>query len=223
MTYQHLNHKLEPLTLPAGKVVCIGRNYAAHAQELGNEVPDRPVIFIKPSTSLVNWEHQIAIPTDRGECHHELELAILIGKRLTKANKNEANQAIAGITLALDLTLRDVQKELKQKGHPWEMAKAFDGACPVARWHELPSVDWLNQAKLQLVVNGQLRQKGSSELMLWPPLDLLCYVSRFITLCPGDLLLTGTPAGVNKLEVGDQVQASLEGILQLDSEVIAGE
>jgi 2-keto-4-pentenoate hydratase/2-oxohepta-3-ene-1,7-dioic acid hydratase in catechol pathway len=223
MSFRYLNYKLEPLPLVPGKVVCIGRNYAAHAQELGNEVPNRPVIFMKPSTALVNWNNTVAIPTDRGECHHELELAILIGKTLTKATQSQAAEAIEAVTLALDLTLRDLQSELKAKGHPWEMAKAFDGACPIAQWHPLPSLDWLNQAQLMLSVNGRVRQQGNSQLMLWPPLELLSYVSQYVTLQPGDVLLTGTPPGVNRLEVGDRLLATLDDFIQLESEVIAGE
>ncbi len=125
--------------------------------------------------------------------------------------------------MALDLTLRDVQSQLKHKSHPWEMAKAFDGACPVANWHNLPSVDWLQQASLELKVNGEVRQRGNSELMLWPPLELLSYVSQYFTLQPGDIVLTGTPAGVNQLVPGDRIEASLDSWLRLESEVIAGD
>lgn len=220
MSFLHLNHDLTPVGLPAGKVVCIGRNYVAHAKELGNEVPKRPVIFMKPTTSLVNWKDRVAVPVDLGECHHELELALLINKELKNATVEQSADAIGGVTLALDLTLRDLQNELKQKSHPWELAKAFDGACPLAPWHPLPSVEWLDSARLLLKINGDVRQQGDSQLMLWPPLQLVSYISQFFTLQPGDVVLTGTPAGVDKLSPGDRMEASLEGLMSVESEVI---
>lgn len=205
--------------LPAGKVVCIGRNYAEHARELGNPVPKQPVIFIKPATSLCHWNDKVFIPADLGECHHELELAVLIKDRLTKAAITDVVPAIAGVSLALDLTLRDLQQTLKSQGHPWEMAKAFDGACPIANWVALPSAKWLEQAEFSLSVNGELRQNASTELMLWPVIELIRYISHTFTLQPGDIVLTGTPKGVAALQPGDKLQANLSNLLTISSEV----
>ncbi len=117
--------------MPLGKVVCVGRNYAAHAKELNNPVPTEPVLFMKPSTALVKLDEPLVIPTDLGECHFEAEMSILIGQSLSNCTEDQASTAIAGIGLALDLTLRELQQELKEKRLPWEKAKSFDGACPV--------------------------------------------------------------------------------------------
>ncbi|WP_144394064.1 fumarylacetoacetate hydrolase family protein [Pleionea sediminis] len=207
--------------LKPGKVVCVGRNYAAHAKELGNEVPSSPVLFMKPATALVNWNDQVVIPTDRGECHHELELAVLIGQTLSSAYETEVEQSIVGISLALDLTLRDLQSDLKAKGHPWEMAKAFDGSCPVAQWMPLNSIEELSDCLLELSVNDSLRQSTLTSSMIWPVVPLIQYISKYFRLEPGDIILTGTPAGVAALHPGDHLQAKLANRLTIDSEVTA--
>jgi len=218
--YQHQSDIDSIKRLPAGKVVCIGRNYAAHAKELGNPVPKQPVIFIKPSTSLCHWNEKVYIPAGLGECHHEVELAILIKERLTNLeDTDDVVSAIAGVSLALDLTLRDLQQSLKSQGHPWELAKAFDGACPVSNWVELPSAEWLEQAEFSLSINGELRQTASAQLMLWPVIELIRYISQSFTLQPGDMVLTGTPEGVAALQPGDKLQASLSGLLTITSKV----
>jgi len=132
MSYQHRWIDGSAIDLPVGKVVCVGRNYAEHARELGNEVPDAPILFIKPASSLVPMAPSFNIPTDQGEVHHEIEMALLVSERLQNVDALTAQWSMAGFGLGLDLTLRDVQNELKKKGHPWERAKAFDGACPVS-------------------------------------------------------------------------------------------
>ncbi|NVJ60220.1 MAG: fumarylacetoacetate hydrolase family protein [Gammaproteobacteria bacterium] len=217
------------------KVVCVGRNYAAHAAELNNPVPDEPVLFIKPSSAVVPWSKQVAIPCDRGECHHELELAFLIGQRLTKASRDDCLNAIAGVTLALDLTLREEQSKLKQQGKPWELAKAFDGACPIAAWEPLDNIlscskgeanssdldlSCLAEVSIELKVNDKLCQAGQVRDMIWQPLDLIAHISQFFTLNPGDVVLTGTPAGVSSMELGDKLSASLNGQVVIESEVV---
>lgn len=192
-----------------GKVVCVGRNYADHAKELNNPVPAEPLWFIKPGSCVVPMKDAIRIPQRRGSCHHELEVAILIGERLCNADASAARAAIAGIGLALDLTLRDVQAALKENGHPWEIAKAFDGSCvlsdflPPTIFTDLQSIDF------SLQVNGIVRQKGSTAQQLFPMLSLLSIASSHFTLEPGDVLLTGTPAGVAALKVGDVLRAQL--------------
>ncbi len=191
------------------KVICVGRNYAPHAAELNNPLPQQPLLFIKPSTA-VSFLPQITIPSGVGECHHELELAIRIGQRLSKVSAVEAQQAIAGYGLALDLTLRDVQAELKALGQPWERAKAFDGSCVLSPWIN-PSEFHLEQdAELQLLVNNELRQHGHTASMLFSAVDLIVDISQQFTLLPGDVVLTGTPAGVGALHSNDRLELRLQ-------------
>jgi len=192
-----------------GKIVCVGRNYADHAKELNNPVPKAPILFIKPASSAVPMAGNIAIPKDQGSVHHELEIAILIGEQLSSATEEEVDSAIAGIGLALDLTLRDVQSELKEKGHPWERAKAFDGACPLSEFICANEFIDLNNIDLKLSKNGELQQQGSSADMLFPILPLIAEMSRHFTLNPGDVVITGTPAGFGPSEAGDSLIAEL--------------
>ncbi len=132
MNYKHLNIDESECPLPVGKVVCVARNYYAHIKELNNPVPTEPIFFIKPATALQTITDEIVIPSYSNNCHHETELAVLIGKKLSKADLDSAKDAIAGYGIALDLTLRDVQQKMKEKGYPWEVAKAFDGSCPIS-------------------------------------------------------------------------------------------
>ncbi len=132
MAYQHRYLDGSPLDLPVGKIVCIGRNYLDHIRELNNAVPETPILFMKPATALLGLDEPIRLPAGRGECHHEVELAVLVGQELRDADAATARRAVAGYGVALDLTLRDLQNELKKKGHPWETAKAFDGSCPLS-------------------------------------------------------------------------------------------
>ncbi len=209
----------EAIKWPPGKIVCIGRNYADHAKELNNPVPERPLLFIKPATSAVDMLQPIRLPEGRGSCHHETEMALLIGAPLSACDRQQAASAIAGYAVALDLTLRDLQSELKQKGHPWELAKAFDGACPLSPFQPLEDVAALGQLEISLAINGEIRQQGNSRQMLMPPLDLLCYISRHFTLLPGDLVLTGTPAGVGPLNPGDALELRLGDALRVSTRV----
>ena len=192
-----------------GKIVCVGRNYAEHAKELNNPVPKAPILFIKPASSAVPMAGNISVPEDQGSVHHELEIAILIGEQLSSATEEEVDGAIAGIGLALDLTLRDVQSELKEKGHPWERAKAFDGACPLSEFIEANEFIDLNSIELKLTKNDEVQQQGSSSQMLFPILPLIAEMSRHFTLNPGDVVITGTPAGVGPIEAGDSLVAEL--------------
>ncbi|MFM1605299.1 MAG: fumarylacetoacetate hydrolase family protein [Porticoccaceae bacterium] len=205
--------------LPLGKVVCVGRNYAAHAKELNNPVPTEPVLFIKPSTSLVKLEEPLAIPSHLGECHFEAEMSILIGQSLSNCNHEQASEAIAGIGLALDLTLRELQQELKEKGLPWEKAKSFDGSCPVSGFVPISQGTNLQDQQILLLQNQQIKQNGNTEDMLTSVLALLSYISQFFTLLPGDIVLTGTPAGVGPLKPGDQLSLSLSDSIHCITEV----
>lgn len=199
-----------PFSSPVGKIVCIGRNYAAHAAELNNPVPDTPVLFIKPADAACDLQAPLTIPLSQGDVHHELEVAVLIGQRLTAASEADVASALAGIGLGLDLTLRDVQSVLKEKGLPWERAKAFDGSCPLSPFVSAARVsDWQN-LNFSLHRNGAQQQSGNSSDMVNPVLSLIAHMSQTFTLNPGDVVMTGTPPGVGPLEAGDTLELSLE-------------
>jgi len=216
MAYQHQFDDGRAVDWPLGKVVCIGRNYAAHAAELNNPIPTTPLLFIKPASAVVNMAEPFRVPRDLGEVHFETELAILIGQPLTSADETQAAEAIAGVGLGLDLTLRDLQDALKKAGQPWEKAKSFDGACPLSSFISPDNID-LTDCQIRLQVNGELRQDGNSSQMLTPVLELLSYASRFFTLNPGDVVLTGTPAGVGPVRPDDQLVVELADQLRVET------
>lgn len=205
-------------TSAVGKVVCVGRNYAAHARELGNDTPASPLLFIKPSTSVVSMQEPIRVPRHLGLVHFEAEVALLIGERLQGVTPDRALSGVAGIGLALDLTLRDVQAELKAKGHPWERAKGFDGACPLSDFVAFDAasspVD-LSDLHFTLAIDGECRQRGHTALMLFDCAALLADISQSFTLEPGDVVLTGTPEGVGALPEGARLRLALEGHFEI--------
>ena len=215
MLYQHRFSDDRPCELPNGKIVCVGRNYAEHARELNNPIPKQPLLFIKPSTALAALDQPLAIPRDRGECHHELELALLIGQPLSEARAEETLAAIAGYGLALDLTLRELQSQLKEKGQPWERAKAFDGAAPVSGFIDARGISVRQDLGVTLEINDEVKQHGHTGLMLLPTFELLAEISQSFTLEPGDVVFTGTPAGVGPLNSGDKFTARLGNIIQV--------
>lgn len=217
--YCHAYVGATPCGLPVGKVVCVGRNYAAHAAELGNAVPDEPLLFIKPPSSVVDLGPSVRIPAGRGSVHHETEIAVLIGRELCNASPDEALRAILGVGVALDLTLRDVQDALKAKGQPWEISKGFDGACALSAFQPMTTDCDLTKLQTRLVVNGRRRQFASSAQMITPVIALLCFASRHFTLWPGDVLLTGTPAGVGPLVPGDKLLVEVAGVVNVRSVV----
>ena len=194
------------------KIVCVGRSYADHAKELGNAVPDRPVLFIKPSSSLIGLDDGISWNSALGSCHHECELTLRIDQTLkAETDPAKALAAIGAVTLGLDLTLRDLQTELKNKGQPWERAKSFDGACVLADWVDVSEIeDWKN-VHYTLEVNDAIRQSGDTALLLFPIAEMLCDMSQAFTIEAGDVVMTGTPAGVAALAAGDQLKMTLKG------------
>jgi 5-carboxymethyl-2-hydroxymuconate isomerase len=209
----------QPRPIPVGKIVCVARNYAEHARELGNPLPDRAVLFIKPASSLLADGGTVIIPAYGSDCHHEIELAVLIGRPGKAMAEGEALGHVAGYGVALDLTLRDVQADLKAKGLPWEIAKAFDTACPLSAFVPAERITDPQHLRLQLRVNGELRQDGTTAAMLRPVARLLSEASSYFTLEAGDILLTGTPAGVGPLRSGDRVEAVIEGVGRLSVNV----
>jgi len=219
MPYAHRYADGRTIPLPVGKVVCVGRNYADHARELNNPIPDTPLLFIKPATSIADLDAPLQLPDFGGPCHFEAELAVLIGAPLTRATPDRTLAAVAGYGLGLDLTLRELQERLKQKGHPWEMAKAFDHSCPLSAFVAVEQIADVEDCRYELWLNGQRQQRGDTRQMLTKVSALLAYCSQFFTLLPGDVVLTGTPAGVGVLQPGDQLKLSLEQCLTVNTRV----
>lgn len=205
------NDANERLRASIGKVVCVGRNYAAHAEELGNEVPKAPILFMKPASSVVSIRQGVVCPNPAlyGETHYEAELCVQLAADLSAATIEEAKQAIGGVTLGLDLTLRELQAELKEKGHPWERAKCFDGACVLGDWLDPQVFGDFTDVHYQLIINDALKQDGDSALMLFPVYELLVNISHAFSLQAGDVIMTGTPSGVGALQAGDQLSLKL--------------
>ena len=195
------------------KIVCVGRSYADHAKELGNAIPDRPVLFIKPPSALGDLDAGIEWNRDLGSCHYECELSLRIDRTLkNETDPVKALEAVGAVTLGLDLTLRDLQDNLKKKGQPWERAKAYDGACLLSDWVSVEDVvnDW-KDVHYTLHVNDALRQKGDTALLIFDVGTLLADISQVFTLEEGDVVMTGTPAGVAALHSGEQLKMTLKG------------
>lgn len=210
--YQHHNWQGALLDFPVSKVVCVGSNYAKHIKEMGSATPTEPVLFIKPETALCDIRQPLSIPREFGSVHHEVELAVLIGATLKQATQEHVSKAIAGYGIALDLTLRDVQAGCKKAGQPWEKAKGFDNSCPISGFIPLSEFqDDPQNVELKLLVNGEVRQQGSTADMIHPIVPLIAYMSKFFTLRAGDVILTGTPEGVGPMLSGDRLELSLGG------------
>ena len=188
------------------KVVAFGRNYAEHAKELGNEVPEIPIVFLKPSTAVVGPDAEVAYPALTSDLQYEGELAVVIGRRCAAVAPEDVAGVVFGYTVANDLTMRDIQKREGQ----WTRGKGFDGSCPLGPWVETE----LDPSALSLrsTVNGELRQDGTTADMLRDVAACVSWVSQAMTLLPGDVVLTGTPAGVGALQAGDEVSVTIEGI-----------
>ncbi len=206
--------------LPVGKIVCVGRNYAAHAKELGNEVPAFPLIFLKPASVLIHSGENIVYPDYSSEMHHEVELVLLIGKTIKDADDKTSEEAIAGYAVGLDMTLRDIQSELKKKGHPWTLAKVFDTSAAVSDFVSKNDYQIQGNEKISLTVNGELRQNSSLSYMIFSAPKIVNYISSKMTLEKGDLIFTGTPAGVGSVSRGDKIVAQIENISTLTTSVV---
>ena len=218
--YRHEDILAQKIDLPVGKIVCVGRNYLDHIQELNNPIPEQALLFIKPSTALTRLSSPVYIPKTHGRCDNEVEIAVLIKHSLNNVMPEQAQNAIWGMGLALDLTLRDVQSKLKSQGHPWERAKAFDGSCPISGFVAQQELNPANPLLFNLKVNQQLRQQGSSDEMMRDIVSLLVEISQNFTLLPGDIVLTGTPKGVAALHSGDKLTVNLDGHFSITTEVV---
>jgi len=191
----------------ASKIVCVGRNYAAHARELGNDIPERPLLFLKPPSSLLQSGEPIILPPDSARVEHEAEIAVVIGRRARHVSEAEALGCVAGYAPLNDVTARDLQRLDVQ----FTRAKGFDSFCPVGAPGAVPGGDW-RDLEVRCRVNGQERQRGSAHQMVFGIPKLLAYISRVMTLEPGDLIATGTPEGVGPLRDGDVVEVELSGV-----------
>jgi acylpyruvate hydrolase len=194
------------------KIICIGRNYADHARELNNPVPSRPVVFLKPETAILAGDRPFSIPPWTDDVHYEIELVVRICKQGKNLSVDDARQHYDEIGLGIDFTARDLQAELKAKGHPWERAKAFDDSAVVGRFVKLEALEKpVDDLHFQLLNHDDVVQDGHSADMLFPVGEMLAEISTFMTLCEGDLVFTGTPAGVAAVKPGDKLEGRLEG------------
>lgn len=194
-----------------GKIVCIGQNYRAHAKEMHSEAPTEPMIFLKASTSLIGDGDDIEA-LEVGRVDHEVELALVIGKRAKRVAEEDALAHVSHIAVFNDITARDMQSKARKAGQPWALSKSMDTFAPMSVPILLSSVKDVHDLDLELRVNGELRQKGNTSDMVFPPERLIAYISRYITLEEGDIIATGTPEGVSPLNHGDLVEAEIKGV-----------
>ncbi|MFZ9236726.1 MAG: fumarylacetoacetate hydrolase family protein [Algoriphagus sp.] len=187
------------------KIICIGRNYAAHIEELKNEKPGQPVVFLKPDTALIKGGAPFFYPDFSTNIHHEIELVLKISKEGKFIQPQFAHRYFEEIGLGIDFTARDLQDQCKAKGLPWEIAKAFNGSAPIGEFKSVAELGDLKNIDFHLEINGELKQKGNTSLMLFDFATIISYVSQFFTLKKGDLIYTGTPAGVGPVQIGDQL------------------
>ncbi len=193
------------------KIICIGRNYTEHIEELQNERPAEPVVFIKPDSAVLPKEQDFFIPEFTDEVHYEVEVLVKIKKVGKHIAQKFAHKYYDEIGLGIDFTARDLQTSLKSKGLPWEKAKGFDGAAVIGKWLPKSQFKDVNNLSFELLKNGDTVQRGNTSLMLWRIDEIIAYVSRFFMLKKGDVIFTGTPAGVGKISANDYLSGTLEG------------
>jgi 2-keto-4-pentenoate hydratase/2-oxohepta-3-ene-1,7-dioic acid hydratase in catechol pathway len=200
------------------KLLCIGRNYAKHAQELGNAVPSEPVVFLKPTSALAPTGGSVVLPPQSDDVHYEAELVVVIGREARQVAREEAMHYVAGYAAGLDMTARDVQSAAKAKGLPWSIAKGFDTFAPLGPAVPVGAVD-STDLTVRLQVNGAERQSGRTSDMLFDVPFLVHYLSHVFTLYPGDLIYTGTPEGVAAVQPGDELVVAIDGLPELRVDV----
>ena len=192
------------------KLICIGRNYAKHIEELQNERPDEPVVFLKPDSAILLKQHPFVIPEFSSDIHHEIELIVKISKVGKYIEPKFAHKYYEEISVGIDFTARDLQQTLKDKGLPWEKAKAFDGSAVIGSFISKKLFSSLESINFELTNNGKTVQKGNSSLMLWKIDELIAYVSQYFTLKIGDIIFTGTPEGVAVVQPNDVLEGFIE-------------
>jgi len=191
------------------KIICIGRNYAKHIEELANERPENPVVFLKPDSAILPRKNPFFIPAFSNDVHYEVEVLVKINKVGKHIETKFAHKYYDEVGLGIDLTARDVQQQCKEKGLPWEKAKAFDGSAVIGEFYPKEEFD-LENLKFQLVKNNQVVQDGNTNAMLWKTDELISYVSQYFTLKKGDIIFTGTPAGVGSVAVNDVLVGTID-------------
>lgn len=201
------------------KIICIGRNYIEHAKEMKAEIPKEPVVFLKPETALIKNNQPFYYPDFSKDIHHEVELVIKISKPGKNIGIEFAERYYEEVGIGIDFTARDIQAKCKEKGLPWEKAKAFDGSAPVGEFISKQKLKDINNINFSLKINEKEVQKGNTKDLLFSFNHLISYVSNFFSLKTGDLIFTGTPEGVGPIKTGDRLQASIENELLLDFEI----
>ncbi len=198
---------------PLRRVFCVGRNYASHAREMGSD-PDRepPFFFTKPADAVLGTDVPLPYPPATRELHHEIELVVALGAGGANVAPERALDLVWGYGVGLDLTRRDLQAVAKKDGRPWDMAKGFDASAPCTPLLPVARTGHPAAGRIWLEVNGAVKQEGDLNEMIWPVADVIAYLSRFVTLAPGDLIFTGTPSGVGALEPGDRVRGGVDGV-----------
>lgn len=200
------------------KILCVGRNYVMHAKELGNAVPDKPVIFSKPDTAMLLNNEDFYIPDFSRDIHHEVEVIVKINKVGKNIHPDFVSNYYQEIGLGVDFTARDLQLELKEKGLPWELSKAFDQSAVIGKWLKKDEFD-VNNLNFSLLKNDEVVQKGNTSEMLFKINEIISFVSKYFTLKTGDIIFTGTPAGVGKVEIGDKLKGYIENELMFDFQI----
>jgi fumarylpyruvate hydrolase len=205
---------------PIRRVFCVGRNYAAHAREMGQD-PEReaPFFFMKPADAVVAAEGIIAYPPATNDLHHEVEMVVALKEGGSNIAPEQALSLVWGYGVGLDLTRRDLQAVAKEMSRPWDLAKGFDASAPCSALHPVSEVGHPADARISLAINGSVKQKGTLQDMIWPVADVISHLSRFVELAPGDLIFSGTPAGVGPLQPGDRVHGELTGVATFDFEI----
>jgi len=203
-----------------GKIVCVGKNYADHAKEMGGEVPEFPIIFLKPTSTLIYNGDSIIHPKYSEEMHHEVELVLLIGEEVKSASDSEAENAIIGYGVGLDMTLRDLQNKFKNEGTPWTLAKGFDTCAVISDFISKDEYKLTGDEVIRLLKNGEPKQNSLVKKMIFSPRDIIKYISERMTLEPGDLIYTGTPAGVGKVERGDILKSSISNVAEIENKIL---
>ena len=201
------------------KIICIGRNYVAHAEELGNKTPMEPVIFMKPDSAIFRQRDAFYIPDWTNEVHYEVEIVIKINRLGKNIEERFAPKYFSQFTLGIDFTARDIQDQCKAKGHPWEIAKAFDNSAALSEFISLENVNQEEGIKFQMKKNGEVVQDGNTKDLIFDFNFLICYVSKFFKLQMGDMIFTGTPAGVGPVEIGDHLEGFVDGEKLMDCQI----
>ncbi len=211
---------LPPERFPIRRVFCVGRNYAAHAREMGQD-PDRepPFFFMKPADAVVPAEGIIAYPPATRDLQHEVEMVVALKAGGSNIAPEHALALVWGYGVGLDLTLRDLQAVAKDMRRPWDLSKGFDASAPCSALHPVSEVGHPTDAQISLTINGVVKQNGTLQEMIWPVADVISHLSRFVELAPGDLIFSGTPAGVGTLRPGDRVHGKLAGVAEFELEI----